>query len=135
MIEINSPKVVIKSFLDLQVWQLAHALTVRVYEITNTWPQEEKFGITSQIRRAASSIGANIAEGFARYHFKDKVRFYHNARGSCAEVQNFIILAKDLKYTDNEICQEVLSPSNDIAKLINGLIRSIEKQNIQSPKS
>lgn len=71
---------------------------------------------------------ANIAEGFERYHFKDKIRFYYQARGSVAEVQNFLILAKDLDYIDNNICDKLCEPGSQVRQLINGLIRSIEKQ-------
>ena len=86
------------------------------------------FGITSQLRRASSSVTANMAEGFARYHYNDKIRFYYQARGSVAEVQNFLLLARDLKLIDKETCQQLGETSKDVEKLINGLIRSIEKQ-------
>jgi len=86
------------------------------------------FGITSQLRRASSSVTANMAEGFARYHYNDKIRFYYQARGSVAEVQNFLLLARDLKLIDKESCQQLGETSKDVEKLINGLIRSIEKQ-------
>ena len=67
----------IRNFRDLDAWKKAHDLTIDVYKITEKFPKEELYGIISQLRRAASSVGANIAEGFARYHFKDKVRFYY----------------------------------------------------------
>ena len=86
----------IKNFYDLDAWKEAHRLTLEVYEITKRFPKEEQFGIIPQLRRAASSSGANIAEGFERYHFKDKTRFYYQARGSVAEVQNFLLVALDL---------------------------------------
>ena len=88
----------IKNFYDLEAWKKGHALVLSIYKITESFPKEETYGIISQLRRASSSITANIAEGFARYHFRDKIRFYHNARGSVAEVQNFLLLAKDLKF-------------------------------------
>ena len=66
----------IKNFYDLDAWKQAHILVVEVYRITENFPKEELYGIVSQLRRAVSSITANIAEGFARYHFKDKIRFY-----------------------------------------------------------
>jgi len=69
-----------------------------------------------------------MAEGFARYHYNDKIRFYYQARGSVAEVQNFLLLARDLKLIDKESCQQLGETSKDVEKLINGLIRSIEKQ-------
>lgn len=119
----------IRNFYDLDAWKKGHVLALKIYEITKSFPQNEVYGITNQLRRAASSITANIAEGFARYHFKDKIRFYHNSRGSTAEVQNFLLLAKDLKYINIEQCRELGEQSNEIGKLINGLIRSIEQQN------
>jgi len=119
----------INNFYDLDAWKKGHLLVLKIYEITSDFPRDELYGITSQLRRAASSITANIAEGFARYHFKDKVRFYYNSRGSVAEVQNFLLLAKDLKYIDLEICKKLGEKCNEIGKLINGLIKSIENQN------
>ena len=116
----------IKNFYDLEAWKNGHALTLEIYKITKDFPKEEIYGIVSQLRRASSSITANIAEGFARYHFKDKVRFYYQSRGSVAEVQNFLLLAKDLKYIDLEVCKKLGEKANGAGRLINGLIRSIE---------
>lgn len=117
----------IKNFYDLEAWQKSHQLVLEVYKITKEFPKEELFGIISQLKRAASSISANIAEGFERYHYKDKVRFYYQARGSVAEVQNFLMLAKDLNYIDPKQCYNLIEKANKIRCLINGLIRSIEK--------
>ena len=80
------------------------------------------------IKSAASSITANIAEGFARYHFKDKIKFYYNSRGSAAEVQNFLLLAKDIGYINIETCKRLEEKANEVGKLINGLIKSTENQ-------
>jgi four helix bundle protein len=118
----------IKNFYDLEVWKKGHELVLGVYKITNDFPKEETYGITSQLRRAVSSITANIAEGFARYHFKDKVRFYYQSRGSVAEVQNFLLLAKDLDLIANEQCKESGEKADEVGRLINGLIKSIENQ-------
>lgn len=118
----------IKNFYDLEAWQKGHSLVLEVYKITKIFPEEEKFGIISQIRRAAASITANIAEGFARFHFNDKVKFYINARGSAAEVQNFLLLAKDLGFISLDICNNLGTMAAEVRKLINGLIRSIEGQ-------
>jgi len=118
----------IKNFYDLEVWQRGHLLVLEVYKLTKNFPGEEKFGITSQIRRAAASITANIAEGFARFHFNDKIKFYLNSRGSAAEVQNFLLLAKDLGFISLDICKNLGSVAAEVRKLINGLIRSIESQ-------
>jgi len=119
----------IRNFYDLEAWKKGHLLALNIYKMTKNFPREEIYGITSQLRRAASSIAANIAEGFARYHFKDKTKFYYNARGSVAEVQNFLLLAKDLSYIDLKTCNEFVEKANEISKLINGLIRSTKKQN------
>ncbi len=114
------------NFYDLDAWKKGHLLVLEIYKMTNDLPREELYGIISQLRRASSSITANIAEGFARYHFKDKIRFYYQARGSVAEVQNFILLAKDLNFIDGIISRKLGEQSIEIAKLINGLIRSTE---------
>lgn len=117
----------IQKFYQLEAWKIAHELVLEVYKITKTFPQDELYGIVSQVRRADSSITANIAEGFSRFHFKDKIRFYYQARGSVSEVQNFLLLAKDLNYIDFNSCQHLGEKANQVAQLINGLIRSIEK--------
>jgi len=88
----------IENFWDLIVWQKSNAITLEIYTIVKKFPQDERFGMISQLRRASSSVGANIAEAFGRYGFQDKNRFYHIARGSTTEVQNFLILAKGLGY-------------------------------------
>jgi four helix bundle protein len=121
MVEINN-------FYDLEVWKQGHRLVLKIYKITNTFPSNERFGIADQLRRAASSITANISEGFERFHFKDKIKFYYQARGSLAEVQNFLILSRDLGYIDNGCCKDLGEAANSIRKLLNGLIRSAENQ-------
>ncbi|EKE11972.1 MAG: hypothetical protein ACD_14C00054G0007 [uncultured bacterium] len=118
----------IKNFYDLDAWKKGHTLVLEIYKITSDFPREEAYGITSQLRRASSSITANIAEGFARYHFKDKIKFYYNSRGSAAEVHNFLLLAKDLGYIDLDTCDTLCKKASEIGKLINGLIRSTEQQ-------
>ena len=121
----------IENFYNLDAWKKGHQLVLEIYKITKDFPKDERFGIVSQTRRAAASITANIAEGFARYHFKDKIRFYYQARGSVAEVQNFLLLAKDLNFINIETCKKLGKKANNIRKLINGLIKSIEKQIIK----
>jgi len=118
----------ITSFQDLDVWKEAHRLVLSVYRVTKDFPADERFGIISQLRRASSSITANIAEGFSRYYFKDKIRFYYQSRGSVSEVQNFLILSKDLGYLDEEILQDLNTQATKILLLTNGLIRSIRNQ-------
>jgi len=103
-------------------------LVLEIYKITKDFPGNERYGVVSQLQRSASSVTANIAEGFARYHFKDKIKFYYQSRGSIAEVQNFLLLAKDLGYINVEICSKLGKEAKEVEKMINGLIRSVEKQ-------
>jgi four helix bundle protein len=117
----------IKSFRDLKSWSNAHELTIKIYKITEMFPGNEKYNLISQLRRASSSISANIAEGFERFHFKDKVRFYYQARGSLAEVENFITLSKDLSILNPEAYNKLLSEINETRKILNGLIRATNK--------
>lgn len=119
---------VIKNFTDLQVWQEAHKFVLGIYEITKKFPDEEKFGLITQLRRAAISITANIAEGFSRFYFKDKVRFYYIARGSVSETLNLLIISKDLGLLEKRLFEEMTQHNAEVISLINGLINSILKQ-------
>jgi len=118
----------IKHFTDLDAWKINHELALMIYQITKKFPKDERFGLIDQLRRAASSITANIAEGWGRYHYADKIRFYYQARGSNCEVQNFVTLAKDLNYLDSEDYRQLWEKAFQGFKVINGLIRSVEKQ-------
>jgi four helix bundle protein len=118
----------IQGFEDLQAWQVAHRLVLEIYRITREFPREELYGLVSQLRRAASSITANISEGFSRYHYNDKIRFYFNSRGSLSEVKNYLILAKDLGFIAEEAQFRLMELAESVLRLINGLIRSIERQ-------
>ncbi len=120
----------INHFTDLDAWKINYELTLMIYGITERFPKSERFGIIDQLRRASSSIIANIAEGWGRYHFADKIRFFYQARGSNAEVQNFIILAKGLGYLNQEDYDRIETITIQGFKIINGLIRSTEKQRL-----
>jgi four helix bundle protein len=113
----------IKSYRDLTVWQKAHGLVLDIYRITNSFPNEEKFGLISQIRRAAVSVPANIVEGFRRKGKRDKVNFYNYAQSSLDELEYEMFLAQDLKYYQgyNQIEQKI----EEVARLLSGLIHSI----------
>src|SRR3974390_3536673 len=88
------------TFQDLIVWQRAHAFVLRIYELTSKFPREELFGLTSQFRRSATSIPANIAEGFKKIGKADKLRFFNTSQGSIEECRYYLILSRDLKYGD-----------------------------------
>ena len=89
-----------KTFEDLVVWQKAHQFVLAAYRLSRTFPRAETYGLTSQFRRAAVSIAANIAEGFKKRGKADKLRFYNIAQGSIEESRYYLILAKDLDYGD-----------------------------------
>lgn len=111
----------------LIVWQKAHELVLRIYEITKDFPREELFGLTSQIRRAAASIPSNIVEGKARGSNKEYKRFMLMARGSLEEVKYQLLLVKDLQYIDEKIYQELIGQAKEVGRLLNGLIVSLNK--------
>lgn len=122
-------KTKIKSFTDLIAWQEGHKLVLNMYKLTQTWPKEELFGLMSQIRRAAVSVTSNLAEGFSRSSWKDKSYFYSMSLGSDTELQNQLLVAKDLKYINNEDFKLVASLTVTVNKLINGLIKSLKQHN------
>lgn len=117
----------IKSFTDLEAWREAHRLTLSIYKSSKKFPKDELFGLVSQIRRAVISIESNIAEGFSRYHFKDRLNFYYQARGSIAEVQSQSITAKDLGYIDEIDLTGILDTSQKTQIILSGLIKSTEE--------
>lgn len=124
----NERSQVIKTFCDLEAWQLARQLAILVYQETKTYPREELFGLTSQMRRSVISVMANIAEGFGRYHYKDKARFYYIGRGSLSELMNFSLISVDLNYLPESKSQEIMERSEIIRRLINGLIRCLQSR-------
>jgi len=111
-----------RSFKELIVWQKAHQFVLGIYRFTREFPMNERFGLTSQIRRAAVSIPANIAEGFPKRGTNDKVRFLNIAQGSLEEVHYYLILAKDLGYGDFE---KLLGLYEEIGRLLNGYASAI----------
>ncbi len=113
----------ITSFEQLNVWKLAHELTLDVYNRTRDLPNEEKYGLISQMRRSAVSVPANIAEGFKKRGSKDKARFYNIAHGSLEELRYYFILCRDLDYL--KINNEQLVIFETIGKMLNSLQKKI----------
>ena len=124
MVDSKNPK--ITSFEQLIVWQKSQNLAVDVYKITKSFPKDELFGLTSQIRRAASSVSANIAEGFGRVSLNDKKHFMTIAYGSLLETKNFLYLAEKLKYIDTETLDVLLKQSTSCQKLLNAFKASLK---------
>ena len=119
----------IKSFTDLKAWQEGHKLVLMIYDVTKNFPKEEQFGLTNQIQRAAVSITSNIAEGFSRNSSKEKIQFYAMSRGSLTEVQNQLVIARDIKYLDSKVFGHVADQSILVSKILNGLIKSTNSLN------
>jgi four helix bundle protein len=116
----------VKDFKDLRVWSKAHSLTIDVYRATRLFPREELFGLTSQMRRASSSIGANIAEGTGRKSDGELTRFLHIARGSAAELEYHLLLAHDLDFL-SEIVHSVLAKKTDeVQRMLTALIQQVQ---------
>ena len=117
------------SFESIIAWQKAHAFVMLVYEITQQFPIEEKFGLTSQFRRAAISIEANIAEGYKKIGRADKLRFLNIAQGSVEECRDYIILSRYLKYIQAEQFCNLRDYIEETSKLLNGYCNGIIKNN------
>lgn len=112
------------NYKELDVWQMAMTLVEDVYKCTRTFPKEELFGLTSQVRRAAISIPSNIAEGASRAGPKEFLQFLHIARGSASELETQLLLAERLGYLPAP--DDVMATLISVKKLINGLIRSLK---------
>lgn len=116
----------INKFTDLIVWQKAHKLVLMIYKLTRDFPQKETYSLIDQMRRAVVSITSNIAEGFGRQYFKEKIQFYYHANGSLIELENQILIAKDLGYFKPE--QGLYDLCSEVHKLLQGLIVSSKKR-------
>lgn len=113
----------IKSFENLDVWQIGKKLTIDIYRLTQGFPKDEVFGLTSQLRRAALSVPANIAEGFGRYHYLDKAKFYLNARGSLNELKSHLLISNELEFINKANFNDALHIIDDLGIRLNNLIK------------
>jgi four helix bundle protein len=115
-----------KRFTDLIVWQKAHKFVLAVYRFTVGFPKEEVYGLTSQIRRAAISIAANIVEGFKKTGSADKIRFLNISQGSLEECRYYLILAKDLGYGHTDVFEKQI---DEVAKLLAAYSNAVKRNN------
>lgn len=113
----------ITSFTKLNAWIEGHKLVLMTYRVTKTFPKDELFGLVSQIRRCVVSITSNIAEGFSRNSWKEKLSFYTIALGSLTEYQNQLLVGRDVGYVTAQQFQEMAQQSITVSKLMNGLIK------------
>lgn len=114
-----------KKFQDLLVWQKAHRFVLNIYKMTAGFPSHEVYGLTSQLRRSAVSIPANIVEGFRKTGKADKLRFFNIAQGSLEESRYYLILAQDLEYAD---VMENLILLEEVSKMLSAFYKSIKSQ-------
>ena len=115
-----------QDFTQLKVWQKAHSFTVNLYKSTKDFPNDEKFGLTNQIRRASVSIESNISEGCGRNGDKEFSRFLDIAQGSACEVKCQVLIARDLGYLDNNNSLILIDKINEISRMINALNQKLK---------
>lgn len=118
-----------KKFTDIIAWQISHQFVIKVYKMTRTFPEIERFGLISQFQRAAVSITANIAEGYRKIGKADKLRFLNTSQGSLEECRNYIILSKDLEYINEGQFNELMSILEKASWYINAYAKGILNNN------
>jgi four helix bundle protein len=115
----------LSSYKDLIVYQKGYNFSLEIYQATKYYPQDERFGLTSQMRRSAVSIPCNIAEGYCRKNVKEYLQFLYIAYGSCSELETLISLSQDLNLLDSEKYAKLHTLQEEVSKLLNGLIKSL----------
>ena len=116
-----------KDFHKLKVWEKAHKLTLLIYLLTRKFPKDELYGLTSQMRRASSSIPTNIAEGCGHNSQAEFNRFLHLAMGSSSELEYQLILTHDLEYMDDEMYLKLSTELNEVRRMLNSLIQKVKR--------
>ncbi len=115
-------------YRKLEVWQKAHSLVLQVYRLTSAFPKAEVYGLTSQMRRAAVSIPANIAEGTGRGGQGEFIHFLHFALGSAKKLEYYCLLARDLTWIDESVYRGLSEQITEVLRMLNGLILALEKR-------
>jgi four helix bundle protein len=117
----------VQRFTELRVWQRSHALVLQVYRLTKTFPPEERYGLTSQLRRSTLSVPTNIAEGSKRLTNTEYARFLNIAEGSLAETEYLLMVSRDLGYLPQTATRPLLTEADEIAKMLNSLRVKVSK--------
>lgn len=117
-----------RDYTKIEAWRLADNLTVAIYDVTRSFPREEIYGVTSQLRRAACSVAANIVEGSSRESQKDYLHFLYISRGSLSEVQYFIHLSQRLGYISVETAETLIGETKQTFACLHGLIKAVENE-------
>ena len=118
----------VRSYQDLTVWQKAMELVTKIYQVSNKFPRDEVFALTSQLRRAAISVPSNIAEGQGRSSRKEFIYFLGNAKGSLSEAETQILIARNLSYVSDEDLNTLLELSAEVGRILNGLLTSLREK-------
>lgn len=117
----------LKNYKELKVWQKAYKLCLEVYRVSSGFPKDERFGLTSQIRKSAVSVPSNIAEGYGRKTKPDYIKFLYIAYGSICELETQIMLSGDLNYIDKAFFNETMKATNEVERMLKALMNSLEK--------
>jgi four helix bundle protein len=117
-----------RNYRDLQTWNKAHKLTLELYKISRHFPKEELYGVTSQLRRAASSIGANLAEGCGRQTNSEFARFVRISMSSASELDYHLLLSHDLGFVDNDVYQRASRSLTEVRKMLASLLSTVEDE-------
>ena len=112
----------------LQVWQKAYQLCLKIYKATKNFPKEERYGLTSQIRRAAVSVPSNIAEGYGRKSTAEYIQALYIAYGSHCELETQILLSGDLGFIDSKFLRELQDEVGDVERMLKGLMKALKEQ-------
>ena len=117
-----------KSFDEMPLWQRAHVLALRVHEASSSFPKQEAYALTSQIRRAAVSIPAKVAEAFGCYHYRDKLNSYYHSRGSANELRSHLMYARDVGYLVGESFDRLAQELDAVLQQLNAVIKTIRQR-------
>ena len=128
VLEENKMKKKINSHKDLLVWEKSMYLVEQIYTQTKNYPKEEIYGITSQMRRSATSIPANITEGFHRNHLKEYIQFLYISKSSAAELETFLEISKRLKFINKDIFNQLNQLTSEILRMLSGLISRLKSE-------
>jgi len=124
----------VQRFTQLRVWQRSHAFVCRIYPATASFPPHERYGLVSQLRRAAASIPTNLAEGAKRKGRTDYARFINVAEGSAAEVEYLLLLCRDLRYLSREDAGSLSKDIDQISRMLHALRVTVERPPLQRPE-
>src|SRR5437868_7308226 len=124
-----------RNFKELRVWEEAHKLTVQLYQETEDFPRKEMFGLTSQIRRAAASIGANLAEGCGRQSEGEFSRFIQIAMGSASELEYHLLLSRDLEFLTKSAYERAQTQLTRVRKMLSSLLKTVQSSRTSTAKA